>query len=229
MDMTRVTFLERNIDDKLWLKILIALTYIKNNYPTKTFPSNATLHKIQSQENTINISHLQVLDFTMYLFFHEEKQSKKSKKWAPRLLKELLVGYDGYTTHRVHIIDQNKVIQVKNLQIFKNFEIKPHISFQDYENKPTFEIFLLKDEKISKNRTTALLQLGQKVKNVENTKKPIKGKDQRLVPSQLNQKIENTENAKNLIIPFLAGQSYDTGNTKHTTGQLGQKVKNLRL
>lgn len=45
IDMTRATILESNIDDKLWPEIIIAMTYIKNNYSTKASSSNATLYK----------------------------------------------------------------------------------------------------------------------------------------------------------------------------------------
>ena len=34
MDMTRVTILEANIDDKLWPELVLVMTYIKNNRPT---------------------------------------------------------------------------------------------------------------------------------------------------------------------------------------------------
>ncbi len=43
--MTRVTILKRNIDDELWSEIILAMTYVKNNRPTKALPSNTTLHK----------------------------------------------------------------------------------------------------------------------------------------------------------------------------------------
>ena len=58
MDMTRVRILERNIDDELWPEILLAITYIKNNRPTKALQSNSTPHEVLSQENTTNVSHL---------------------------------------------------------------------------------------------------------------------------------------------------------------------------
>lgn len=115
MDMTRATILEGNIDDELWPEIVLAMTYIKNNRPTRALASNVTPHKAQSQENTTDVSHLQVLGSTVYVFLHEEERSQKSEKWAPRALKGTLVGYDGHTIHRVHIKDQNKVIRVKDL------------------------------------------------------------------------------------------------------------------
>ncbi len=56
--MTRATILEGNIDDELWPEIVLAMTYIKNNRPTKALPSISTPHKVQSQENTTEVSHL---------------------------------------------------------------------------------------------------------------------------------------------------------------------------
>ena len=118
MDMTRATILEGNIDDELWPEIVLAMTYIKNNRPTKALPSNSTPHEVQNPENTTDVSHLRVLGSTVYVFLHGEERSRKSEKWAPRALKGTLVGYDGHTIHRVHIKDQNKVIRVKDLRIF---------------------------------------------------------------------------------------------------------------
>ncbi len=130
-----------------------------------------------------------------------------------------LVGYDGHTIHRVHIKDQNKVIRVKDLRIFEDFETKPHTSLPDYEDKPTFERFLLADGEDSEDGTTLSPQLGRKVENVENAKEPTKGKDQRVAPSQLGRKVKNAESAKNPTIPSLAGQGHNTGSTKFTTAQ----------
>ncbi len=92
-------------------------------------------------------------------------------------MKGTLVGYDGHTIHRVQINDQNKVIRVKDLRIFKDFKTKLHTSLPDYEDKPTFEGFPLADGEDSEDGTTASPQLGRKVKNAENAKELTKGKD----------------------------------------------------
>lgn len=62
---------------------------------------------------------------------------------APQVLKKTLVGYNGHTIYRVYIKDQNKVIRVKDLQIFEDFKIKSSTNLTNYENKPTFERFFL--------------------------------------------------------------------------------------
>ncbi len=71
MDMTRATILEENIDNELWPEIILAMTYIKNNRPTRTLPSNSTPHEAQSQE-AADISHLCVLGSKLYVFLYEE-------------------------------------------------------------------------------------------------------------------------------------------------------------
>ena len=214
MDMTRATILEGNIDDELWPEIVLAMTYIKNNCPTKALPSNATPYEAQGQENTIDVSHLRVLGSTVYVFLYKEERSQKSEKWAPRALKGTLVGYDGHTIYRVHIKDQNKVIRVKDLGIFKDFETKPFTNLLDYKDKPTFEGFLLADGEGSDDGTTFSRPKGQKVAS-----------------SQLGQKVDHAENAMNpTAVPSLAGQTgHDTGSTKHNTTQLDREVENTEI
>ncbi len=200
MDMTRATILEENIDDELWPKIILAMTYIKNNHQTRALPSNITPYEIQSQE-AADISQLRVLGSIVYVFLHEEEQSRKSEKWAPRALKGTLVGYDGYTIHRVYIKDQNKVIWVKDLWIFEDFETNPSTDLPDQQEKPTFEGFLFAyEEKDSEeketmpNQKTTLSQLGRKVNNAENAKEP--SQKQKVASSQLGWKVDHAENAK---------------------------------
>lgn len=41
--------------------------------------------------------------------------SETPEKWAPKVLKNTLVDYDGHNIHRIYIKNQNKVIRVKNL------------------------------------------------------------------------------------------------------------------
>ena len=57
IDMTRATILKRNIDDDLWPKLILAMTYVKNNRPTRAVqnlsPYEAYTHKLP------DLSHLQ--------------------------------------------------------------------------------------------------------------------------------------------------------------------------
>lgn len=182
----------------------------------------------------------------MYVFLHKER-SRKSEKWAPRALKGTLVGYDGHTIHRVHIKDQNKVIRVKDLRIFEDFANKPSTSLPNYEDKPTFEGFLLADGEDSEDSSptgqkVTSSQLGQKVEDADNVKRPTKTKNPRVALFQLGRKVEHAKSAnnpsvpslagshdtgstKNPLVPSLAGEAHDTESTKHTTAQLGRKIE----
>ena len=101
MDMTRAIILEGNIDNELWPELVLAMTYIKNSRLTKAL-QNLSPHKTLIRDHP-NISYLRILGSTVYVFLHEEERSLKSKKWAPRALKETLVGYNGHTIYQVHI------------------------------------------------------------------------------------------------------------------------------
>lgn len=103
MDITRATILESNIDDNLWPELILAMTYIKNNRPTKAL-QNLSLYESYTHELP-DLSHLRVLGSTVYVFFHEEERTLKSEKWASRALKGTLVGYDGHTIYWVYLKD----------------------------------------------------------------------------------------------------------------------------
>ncbi len=94
------------------------------------------------------ISHLQVLGSTVYVFIYEEEQNLKSEKFEARALKGTLVGYDGHTIYRVFIRSQDKVIRVKHLWIFEDTSKKDSASLPDFEGKPTFEGFLATDREV---------------------------------------------------------------------------------
>ena len=49
IDMTKATILEGNINDKLWLELILTMTYVKNNRPTKVF-QNLSPYEVHSQE-----------------------------------------------------------------------------------------------------------------------------------------------------------------------------------
>lgn len=44
--MIKATILESNINDKLWLKLVLAITYIKNNLFTKVLANNLSSYKV---------------------------------------------------------------------------------------------------------------------------------------------------------------------------------------
>ena len=71
------------------------MTHVKNCRPTRAL-QNLSPHKTHFQERP-NLSHLQILDSTVYVLLHKEERSMKLEKWAARALKGVLVGYDGHT------------------------------------------------------------------------------------------------------------------------------------
>ena len=69
--MTRATILEGNIDNNLWIELVLLITYIKSNRPTRVVqnlsPYKIYIHKLP------NLSHFQVLGSTIYVFLYKEK------------------------------------------------------------------------------------------------------------------------------------------------------------
>ena len=81
MDMTRATILEGNINDELWPELVLAMTYIKNNRPTRALANNISPYKAYFHEE-LDLSHLQILGSIIYVLLHEEERLIKSEKGA---------------------------------------------------------------------------------------------------------------------------------------------------
>lgn len=79
MDITRATILENNLNDNLWLEVIIIMTYIKNLYLTKALNNSNTPYNFQYKKDP-NIYYLQILGFTVYVFLHKEKHELKLDK-----------------------------------------------------------------------------------------------------------------------------------------------------
>lgn len=60
----------------------------------------------------------------------------KLKKWVLKALKSILVGYNGYTIYQIYLKNQRKVIQEKDVQIFKDYKNKFANNLLNY-NKDT--------------------------------------------------------------------------------------------
>ena len=172
------------------------MIYIKNNRPTKALSNNITSQEAQNKE-TPNLSHLRILGSTVYVFLHEEEQSWKSEKWAPRALKEIFVGYNGHTIYRVPIKSQNKVIQVKELQIFEDYETKTSTDLPDYKDTPTFQGFLIEDQE-EQVTTPPLSQASLRADNTENAKEPMATTSKELQDalSSSGQKVNNNNGTR---------------------------------
>ena len=144
MDMTRATILEENIDDDLWPELILTMTYVKNNRPTRAI-QNLSSHEAYTHKLP-NLFHLRILGSTVYVFLHKKEQTLKLEKWALRALKRTLVGYDGHTIYQVHLKDQKKFIWMKDLCIFEDYKSKFSTELPDYsKDTPTFQGFLLAD------------------------------------------------------------------------------------
>lgn len=76
--MTRVTILERNINNNLWPELVFTITYVKNNWPTKAV-QNLSPHKVYTYKLP-DLSHFQVLGSIIYIFLYKEEQKLKSEK-----------------------------------------------------------------------------------------------------------------------------------------------------
>ena len=209
IDMTRATILEGNIDDELWPELVLAMTYIKNNCPTRALANNISPHEAQFLEQP-DLSHLQILGSTVYILLHEEKPSMKLEKWAPQALKRTLVGFDGRTIYRVYIKDQNKVIQVKDFWIFEDYETKESTELPDYsESLSTFQSFLHIDEE--EERELPVPSVGRKVKNAREEEQSSSGSQKiRKVtenpPTSTRARVSDVE----LIKQTLTGQEPET-------------------
>lgn len=119
IDMIRAIILEGNIDNELWPELVLAMTYVKNNRPTRALKDCISLHKAYTKK-ALKLAHLQIFGSTVYILLHKEERLMKSEKWAPKALKDILVGYDDHAIYRVHIKDQNKVIWIKDFRIFED-------------------------------------------------------------------------------------------------------------
>lgn len=145
MDMVQTTILAGIIDDNLWPEMVLGITHVKNLWPTQALKDLMSLIEIQDQAPP-TLQYLWILGLNVYIFLHKEKQSVKLVKWEARALKRKLVSLDGYIIYKVHIKDQNKVIQVKDLQIYKDITFKVITFHLNFDKKPTFNEIQIPDE-----------------------------------------------------------------------------------
>lgn len=109
LDMTRVTILKRNIDNKLYPELMLAMTYVKNNWPIRALKNCISPHKAYTKKVS-NLAYFWILGSTVYILIYKKERLMKSKKWAPKALKGVLVGYNSHIIYQIHIKDQNKLI-----------------------------------------------------------------------------------------------------------------------
>lgn len=80
---------------------------------------------------------MKVFGLTVYVFIHKKEQKAKSAKWKPRKKRKMLVNYDGCIIYRVYLHDKEKIIQIKDLQIFKNAKKKLNTHVVSYDTIAT--------------------------------------------------------------------------------------------
>lgn len=126
------------------------------------------------------------------MFIHKEKQSLKLAKWEAIALKGKLVRFDSHTIYRVYIEDQNKVIWVKNLQIFEDITSKVTTSLPDFDRKPRFNEVQIPDEKSNKSGTSK--------EKTNASKRPTKTWVKRTIKSSPKSKTKDRSKKNNELI-----------------------------
>lgn len=150
--MVQAMILEEDIDNNLWPEIVLAMIHVKNLQPTRALKSSISPIEMQDQA-LLTLQYLWILGSNIYIFLYEEEQSLKSAKWEARALKNKLVGFDGHIIYRVYIKDQNKVMRVKNLQIYKDITFKAITFFSDFDGKSTFDGIQIPDKQTQSNES----------------------------------------------------------------------------
>lgn len=59
--------------------------------------------------------------------------------WDVTAVRRKLVGFNNHTIYRVHIKEQNKIIRIKDQQIFEDLIVNIYFSLSDFKQKPKFD------------------------------------------------------------------------------------------
>lgn len=78
IDMTKAKILEGIIDNDLWSKLMLAMTYIKNSQPMQAF-ENISPHKAQFHKQ-LDLIHQQILSSIVCILLYKKKRLIKSEK-----------------------------------------------------------------------------------------------------------------------------------------------------
>ena len=138
----------------LWLEIILAVIHIKNWRPTQELEGFISPIEIQNQAIS-DLYHLCNLGSNVYVFLHKKKQSLKSAKWKTHTFRGKLVRFNDYIIYWVHIKDQNKVIWVKDQQIYKKINSKATTALPNFESILTFNIIQILDKDIPSKENSA--------------------------------------------------------------------------
>lgn len=98
-----------------------------------------------------------------------------SEKWVPQAWKRIVVGYNRPTIYRFYIKKQQKVIRVKNLQIFKDYKVKKSIELLNYSDDILiFQKFLLNNNNEKELKFHISLKVNSKRKKEQKMPIPYK-------------------------------------------------------
>ena len=124
-----------------------------------------------------------------------------------------MVGYDGHTIYRVHIKEQNKVIRVKDLWIFEDYESKIATDLPDYNNgTSTFQGFLLGDNDDDKEES---LQIRESQKHITSTReKGRKVENAESIPSTITNP-QKSRSGRTVKLSAKAQEAKDLAYQKH--------------
>lgn len=170
------------------------------------------LYHAQYQKSS-DIRYFQVLNSIIYVFILKEKHTFKSKNWKARATHGILVEYDGHSIYQLYVESQNKIIQVKNLQVFEDSKAKASTTLLNYKNAPTFQDFFLVNDNVQSSNhknlapSTCQADIPTITPRLKKKVKPtIKAKKVEIIAYHLNQKAKDIKRVE---------QSY-----------IGQKTKN---
>lgn len=89
--MTQAIILDRNTNNDLWLKIILAITQVKNIWPIISL-EDKNIHKIYFNK-TSKLSHWQALKSIIYVFIYKKEPNQKLAKFEAQVLNKTLVKY----------------------------------------------------------------------------------------------------------------------------------------
>lgn len=109
----------------------------------------------------------------------------KISKIECKVLKKKLVGFNWYTIYRVNFKKQDKVIRVKDLQIYKDTSAKYPSNLRDFDGKLSFDGIQLTDKE--KHSPLRSVSSNNNNRDKEYYQRPLQSpvKRQKLIPAKM--------------------------------------------
>lgn len=120
------------------------------------------------------------------------------------------MGFESNTVYKIYIKDQNKVIRIKDLQIYEDFTSKAIISLPDFEEKLTFDKIQIPDKQTSSDKSSAF----KKEKNMrkQSPKKTIKSWAGRTIKSTYKSMTNNRDKVLITSLVTLLDNNWENNN-----------------